>query len=208
MSQPNRETFWSPWGFHGQDQSLIWNVTYARPHGVPVLISNFLIPYVKLRGTQPTHICLRWQEKERASEVFKWFSSANPLEISLTFNPYANIVNVRSVRAAYHTCPLQFLIRGPFIDILHIPEWSQHYYNSCWGKCCDQQRTWWGEMERSRVVQILSTLPHIFTFIISTRCLWPKWNASHWLHRRCEKYPKETTKPRFFSFSTMGEMYC
>lgn len=202
-----------------KDQLLVWNVTYphlAYPHGVPVLISNFLILYGKLREIQPTHICLRWQEKERESEVFKCFSSANPLEISLTFNPYAHIVNIRSVTAAYHTCPLQLLIQGPFINILHIPGWGQRYYNSCWGKCCDQQRTWWGEMERSRVVQILSTLPHIFTFIISIRCLWPKWNASHWLHRRCEtklnqfaiqKYPKETTKPHFFSCFTVGEIY-
>lgn len=109
-----------------------------------MLISNFLILYGKLRGTQPTHICLRWQEKQRESEVFKCFSSANPLEMSLTFNPYANIVNVRSVTAAYHICHLQFLIQGPFINILHIPGWGQHYYNSCWGKCCDQQRTWRG----------------------------------------------------------------
>lgn len=69
--------------------------------------------------------CLRWQGEERGSIAFKASSlpSADPIEISLTVNPYADIVNVRLVMAAHHTCPLHLQIHGPFITILHASGW-------------------------------------------------------------------------------------
>lgn len=106
------------WGFHAQGQLLAWHVTCVHPCRVLVLISNFLF-YKRSSEESNVHNCLRWQGEERGSIVFE-ASSADPIEISLTFSPYMDIVNVRSVMATHCMCPLHLEIHGPFITILHV----------------------------------------------------------------------------------------
>lgn len=113
------------WGFHAQGQLLVWNITCAHPCRVLVLISNFLF-YKRSSEEFNVHNCLRWQGEERGSIVFEASSlpSADPIEISLTFSPCVDIVNVRSVMATHYMCPLHLQIHGPFITILHVTGWD------------------------------------------------------------------------------------